>query len=396
MKFFDSLTIMLALIIGSILITFLHEIGHALTASLLTKKKVDIYIGSYGHEDKNIRFSIWLLNFNISYKFWQHYGGLCVTKTEDISINQQILYTIAGPIFPLIIIASFVWSTQVLDINEYIVANSYVVLILSIISMIYNLIPKDGSKIVYNGKIIYNDGYQLKELFKYKKFSKQYIIAVETINKSDFKNSERLFFNLISKGFSDININRLYIYSLIQLNQHEKVKGLFEDFFQRYEADSNDYCNAGISYSKLGLHTEALDCYKKSLKLDPTNKYALNNYGYNLNLIEEYEKAISLFDNSIELDPKFAYSYNNRGLAKIKTGRITEGLKDMNKSFEIDPTNSYYFKNMGIYYFDINEYSKALDFFEKAKVLDESTHNINKDIEMAVNRISSTKNTPLN
>lgn len=381
MKLFDSLTIILALIIGSVLITFLHEIGHALTASLLTKKKSDIYIGSYGDDDKNIRFSIWLLNFNINYKFWQHYGGLCVTKNDNISINQQILYTIAGPLFPLVVIATFVWSTQILDINEYIVANSYVVLILSIISMIYNLIPKDDSEVVYNGKIIHNDGYQLKELFKYKKLSKEYIIAIETMNNSDFKNSERLFFNLISKGLSDINIHRLYIYSLIQLNQYEKVIGLFKDFFLQYEADSNDYCNAGISYSKLGLNTEALDCYKNSLKLDPTNKYALNNLGYALNLIGEYEKAISLFDNSIELDSEFAYSYNNRGLAKIKTGRIVEGLKDMNKSFEIDPTNSYYFKNMGIYHFDNNEYQTALDLFEKAKELDSTTYKINEDIE---------------
>ena len=84
------------------LTVFVHELGHAIPALLLTKEKVEMYIGSHGDPSQSNIFTISRLTiyFKFNPVLWDR--GLCVQNDPHMSIRDQILFVIAGPLTSLI------------------------------------------------------------------------------------------------------------------------------------------------------------------------------------------------------------------------------------------------------------------------------------------------------
>lgn len=368
--------IFLTIIQGLILI--LHELGHAIPAIILTKQKVTIYIGSFGNPKKSINFNIGLLDIWLSYELLSWRSGLCIPSAENISINNNIIYVILGPVCPAIFATIFLFYSFLNELNDNYLFFSVIFFVASILGLIKNLIPNPNPIELYDGTKTYNDGSTLVQLFKFKKFPKQYAEAIDLYNKNEYVKSINLFDTFLKLNLKDENIYRFNFVANLQIKRNERAKLLFDEYEKEYELTSDDFANGGLVYSKLDLNEKALEFYDKSLNLNSENVYSLNNKGFTLNLLDRYAEAIPLFDKAIEIDKLFAYSYNNRGLSKIKTGKVTEGLIDINKSIQLDEKNSYSYRNLGIYHFDIGEIEKARELFIKSKMLDEDTHKIDE------------------
>jgi tetratricopeptide (TPR) repeat protein len=364
-----------------------HELGHAISIVLLTKQKVTIYIGSYGDPKRSVKINLGMLAIFFRYNPFAWRLGLCVPSATSVSINRQIVYTVAGPVASLIIAAVAVYFTFTYDLHGFLKLFLLVFLGSAFVDLLVNLIPDKTPLELYDGTIAYNDGYSLKQLIYYKQLPKGYSEAVELYNERKFADAAVLLAKFLSKT-KDENIYRLAISSYLQYKNYEKAKELSAAFALTGKMNSDDFSNSALSCSQLGFHDEALKLYDTSLQLNPHNKYSLNNKGYTLNLIDNFAEAIHLFDRAIEIDKDFAYSYNNRGLAKIKLGQTEEGLKDIDRSFELDPDNSYGYRNLGVYYFDKGEFKEALRLFTRAKELDNTTYMIDELIQNATNKLA--------
>lgn len=374
--------IFLLILFGLFLITrpltvLFHELGHAIPAILLTKQKVTIYIGSYGDPKKSIKINLAILEIFFRYNPFAWRLGLCVPSSKTNSVNRQILYTLTGPLASLVMGSIACYFAFAYDIHGFLKLFLVVFLASAFLDLLMNLIPNETPIKLYDGRISYNDGYRLKQLFYYKRLPKEYSEAADLYNEQKFTQAAILFEKILS-DLKDENIYRLAINSYLQDKNYSKAKELSDAFALTGKMNSDDLSNMGFSYSELGLHEKAMKLYDKSLQQNPDNKYPLNNKAYTLNLMNKFEEAIPFFDRAIELDKDFAYSYNNRGLAKIKLGQIEEGLQDINRSFELDPNNSYGYRNLGIYHFDKGEFDEALHLFIKARELDDSTHMIDE------------------
>lgn len=378
--------IILLMLIGLVLITrpltvLFHELGHAIPAVLLTRQKVTIYIGSYGDPGKSLKLSFGFLIIFFRYNPFAWRLGLCVPSAKAISINKQIVYILCGPLTSLIIGITACYFTFAYDLHGLLKLLLVMFLGSSTVDLLVNLIPNPKPIALYDGKITHNDGYLLKQLFYYKRFSREYSAAVNLYNERKYTDAAVLCEKMISAGIKIEDIYRLGINAHVYSKNYERVKELSAVFLKQWNMNSDELCNLAHSYSRLDLHAEALELYDKSLELNPENKYSLNNKGFTLNLMNRFEEAIVLFDMAISVDRDFAYSYNNRGLSKIKIGKSEEGLEDINHSFKLDPDNSYYYVNVGIYHFDKKEFNEALKLFKKAKELDDTTYGINELIE---------------
>lgn len=349
----------------------------------MTRQPVSIYIGSYGDPEKSLHFSIGLLDVWFKYNPFLWRLGLCVPSAKQISINKQIIYTLTGPLASFAIATLACYFTFTYDFHGFLKLILVIFFGSSVFDLLVNLTPINTPILLHDGRLTYNDGYQLKQLFYYKRFPKKYEQAVELYNQQKFAEAAITFKDMLNSGITDENIFRLAISSFLQIKSYKQAKELCDEFIMQGNLNSDDYANVGFSYSQLEQHDKALDFYDKSLQLNQDNKYSLNNKGFTLNLLNKFQEAIPLFDKAIEIDETFAYSYNNRGLAKIKIGKAEEGLEDINKSFKLDENNSYGYRNLGIYHLDKGEYSKALDLFRKAKELDGTTHMIDELINKA-------------
>lgn len=363
--------------ISIILITIIHEMGHALLASYFSKKDVKVFFGSYGEVENSFYFKIGRMHFYTIKNFRKWRGGLCINE-GGMSFYQNALYILAGTFFPLLTGIILVVITKESS-NYYFYWFPIFFLIATIISLIINLYPNKKAIKRKNGTYNPNDGYLLKQLFRYRKNYNEYITAIATYNEKKYSDVALQFKALIDLVPDDQMLIRLCLSSAAMSKNLELIKGIIDEYENSEEFDLNDWINIGYYYSNTGNNDKAMEYYKKALAVN-RSWHALNNIGYSLNLKGEYSEALLYFDEALSLD-SHAYTYNNRGLAKIKLGDIEEGLKNLEQGHKLDPTNSYYYKNMGIYHFDRSEYQSALEYFEKAKEIDPTTNHIEEDIE---------------
>lgn len=384
---FILITILLLIIIRGVVV-ILHELGHAISIILLTKKGATVYIGSYGDDEKSIRFKIKSLILYFSYNpiYWKN--GLCIPHAEEISNTKKIIYILAGPLCSFTFASIFFFLIISYRLNDTYFHIGAVFLFLAIVDLLYNLVPNQNEIKLDNGDITYNDGYNLTLVLKEKRNLKKYITAIDTYSNQKYDTAIILFHDFLDRGVDSDITYRFLISSHLQLKQYNEAKKLVDESILKYPQNSDDFTNAGLIYSFLGFHEKALKFYTDAIEINALNATAINNKGYTYNLLNQYDKAIPLFDKAIEINPNFAYSYNNRGLSKMKIGKIEEGQLDIEKSIEIDPENSYSYKNLGIYNYDKGNYTKALELFYKAQIKDASTHEIEKHIAQVKNKLS--------
>jgi tetratricopeptide (TPR) repeat protein len=360
------------------LTVLIHEFGHAIPALLLTKKPVTIYIGSYGDKRKSLRINLGTLVIFFRYNPLLWKLGLCVPSATSVSLTKQIIYTLFGPVASLLIGVISFYLVFAFDGHSFLKLFLIVFVASALFDTLISLIPNSTPIMVYNGLNIYNDGYQLKLLFHYKKLPQEYEKASHLYNQQRYTEAAILFGRMISNGINDENIYRLAIHSYLQERNYSKVMEFSNSFAATNKLNSDDLSTMALAYSQLGLYSESMSFYDQSLQLNPENKYSLNNKGYTLMLQNSYEDAIPFFNRVIELDIDFTSAYDNRGLSKIKLGNIEEGLNDINHALKLDPNNAYCYRSMGIYHFDKQEYYQALQLFEKAKGIDSTTHKIDE------------------
>lgn len=352
-----------------------HELGHAIPAALLTKERVTVYLGSYGKTKRSFKVKIGLLDIWLKPSlFWRI--GMCVPTAKDIGLTTKIIYVLGGAVFTFLIAIASTYLIFLFDLHGALKLVSVFFLLSAIYDLYVNLIPKEKEIILDDGSIAYNDGYHLKLLFSYKSFLYDYEKAVANYNNKEYKVCGPLFAKLTMHKLAFEDLYRLAISSFLLSHSYKEAYNLCQIFESKYVMLSDDYVNSGLSRSYVEMWDEALLDYDKALELDGENKHALNNKGYQLNLISRYAEAIEWSSKAIEIDPLYAYSYNNMGFAKVMLGNVEEGLNDIYHSIDLDPNNSYTYLNLGIYYLSIDDRNEALNMFTKAKSMDSNTYKI--------------------
>jgi tetratricopeptide (TPR) repeat protein len=70
----------------------------------------------------------------------------------------------------------------------------------------------------------------------------------------------------------------------------------------------------------MGKYKEAIECYDKSLKLNPDNAIDWNNKGAAFDELGKYDEAIECYDKALAIDPNYTKALNNKKAAnKLKT-----------------------------------------------------------------------------
>ncbi|MCF7560702.1 tetratricopeptide repeat protein [Sabulilitoribacter multivorans] len=365
--------------------TLIHELGHGIPALLLTNKKVTLYLGSYGDPKESFKVEIGRLELFFNKKPFHWKIGLCVLEQQTLSINKQIFIDLMGPLASLALSLVLSYFVFLSDIND----NVKIILFFFNVSTYYdffiNIVPSRKVIELHDGSAVYNDGKQILDLLKLKSMPKEYSIAVNYYNNQEYRLAAVELEKVYKKGYREGIIYQLLISAYLQVKDYSnalRVNDLYTNDLKN-KFNSNDYNNSGLIKSFSGSYNEALIDYQKAIELDPKNSTAFNNRGYTYNVMGNYKNAIKDFEKAISLEESFAYALNNRGFAKIKLGLKKEGLRDLEKSMTLDGTNSYCYLNFGIYHYDNGEYEKALEYYYKAKELDEKTYLLDNYIKEA-------------
>jgi tetratricopeptide (TPR) repeat protein len=125
---------------------------------------------------------------------------------------------------------------------------------------------------------------------------------------------------------------------LLQLNRLDE--GITElEHSVKIKADSAAYCNLGLAWAQKGRLDRAMECYAKSIQLNPNNANARYNLGSAYFAQNMPEKAIVEYRAAIRAMPDLVRAYDMLAIVLIQTGKIGEATATYEQALKIDPAD---------------------------------------------------------
>ena len=122
---------------------------------------------------------------------------------------------------------------------------------------------------------------------------------------------------------------------------------LWRDNIAKQEESWLSWNNLGDVLFRAGKRDEALDCFKRSLALNPKYAVAWHNLGRADALSGRPDEAVLDYSKAIDLLPDFASAYNGRGFVRFRAGKYELALKDYEKAIELAPYFADAYNNRG-------------------------------------------------
>jgi tetratricopeptide (TPR) repeat protein len=213
----------------------------------------------------------------------------------------------------------------------------------------------------------------------------QYERGMEAFDKGDYENAERFFRDILSMNpnFADIQNKMGIIYN--QTNRLELAARAFEKALKLNPGYTEASLNLAVTYSDLGKYDKAKEISERAASftsttsasqqsIDPFVKGKLADehlrvgklyYGMGLldDAIEEYRKAL-------RLSPKFPDIITQLGIALRDKGKYDEAIKEFNRAKEINPNYIPARLQLGISYYSRGFYGLAEEEWQGALKID--------------------------
>jgi superkiller protein 3 len=165
-------------------------------------------------------------------------------------------------------------------------------------------------------------------------------------------------------------------------------ESVFAEVKKKLEENPNDvdalYHLADI-YDRNAQYAEAIDAYKKVVKIKPDMGYAYFKMGTAYDRLNQPAEAINAFKMTIKYMPKYAAAYNNLGVAYGKLEKFNDEIAALKKAITLRPNYSAPRYNLGMTYLKTGNRKAAMQEYDSLKKFDDGTAEaLMKEIKKAV------------
>jgi len=295
----------------------------------------------------------------------------------------------------LFFIVNIILVLQVLQINDFVMADRFVYIasagIYLIIALIYNYVHQKFTlsrrtinivMAVYIGFLGYQTSQRLdvwqNSISLWDDVLEKYPSVYKAWDKRGLaKADETMDFKAAIVDYdSALKINPEYYPSYINRGYAKFAlgdnRGAIDDYNKAIELKPDYYSafnNRGSTYANMGKLDEALADFNKAVELNPENGKAYCNRGLLFMNKDWPEKAIKEFNKCIEISPSYFPAYSYRAMIYARQNKIEEALKDLNFCLKIQPNYSEALYNRGILLLQKNYRKSACEDFQKAASL---------------------------
>lgn len=124
-------------------------------------------------------------------------------------------------------------------------------------------------------------------------------------------------------------------------------------------------------YDRDAQYAEAIETYKKVVKLRPKMGYAYLKMGTAYDRINKPTEAIDTLKKAARHMPNNAVVYNNLGIAYGKSGKMNEEIEALKKAIRLRPNYSTARYNLGVTYLKVGNRKSAIREYEALEKFDE-------------------------
>jgi tetratricopeptide (TPR) repeat protein len=185
--------------------------------------------------------------------------------------------------------------------------------------------------------------------------------------------------------------------ALREAKQPQAAVTTFEEALHEAELSSSEIVNArfyfdyGATADQAGLYDKAADLFKKSIAIDPANAADAYNYlGYmwvehNMHL----EEAEQMIKHALELDPNNGAYLDSMGWLYFREAKYNDALDYLLRATKnISRPDATVFIHIGDTYSKLNRVAQALEYWQKAILLQPGDKAVAAKIENAKTKLS--------
>jgi tetratricopeptide (TPR) repeat protein len=129
------------------------------------------------------------------------------------------------------------------------------------------------------------------------------------------------------------------------------------------------YYNLGVTYMNSDNRKDAIDAFNKTVEIEPAYKHAYNNLGGIYRSEGMNDKALNMYHRAIEIDDGYADAHYNMGVIYSEEGYSDKAIAAFKKAIEADPRHADTHNSLGTEYFILNMLEKAIEHYKKAVAL---------------------------
>ncbi len=153
----------------------------------------------------------------------------------------------------------------------------------------------------------------------------------------------------------------------IRLEDFGGAASILDKMIARNPNDANAHYLLGMIFFKKKMLPEARAEFAKTIELAPSFAGAYHHLGLVHQQQGEPERALEFYRKAAELDPKSVESLYNAGLILFEMNRIPEALAVLEKALIVRPDDPEFLEIAGRCYIHQRDYSRAIDYLERAK-----------------------------
>ncbi|MBF0382872.1 MAG: tetratricopeptide repeat protein [Magnetococcales bacterium] len=122
----------------------------------------------------------------------------------------------------------------------------------------------------------------------------------------------------------------------------------------------------GISYHQAGQLDKAIDCYQKTIEIQPENISALSNLGIAFHDQGQLDAAVICYQKAISIKPNLVETHSNLAITLQSQGKLEEAVASLQKAISIKPDYAEAHSNLGNVLKDLGKLETAVISFQKA------------------------------
>ena len=141
------------------------------------------------------------------------------------------------------------------------------------------------------------------------------------------------------------------------------------------KTNSYSYFRKAWALQEMEKYEEAINSYEKCIECESTFVDAYANISFCYSKLKEFNKSILFANKAIMVNKDYAYSHYRKAWALHNLGKFDEALDDYMEAIELDPTDIYNYLGITGVFLDKKENIAALEFANKAIMLDRKCGN---------------------
>ena len=154
--------------------------------------------------------------------------------------------------------------------------------------------------------------------------------------------------------------------TFLRNKDYASVMAIWSDTARKAPGNARALNNLGWQLREVGDYQAALDCLNRAIELRPRYADAFNNRAYTYASMKKFDLAMDDCNMAISCRPDFATPYNNRGNLYEQLGDLDKAIEDFNHAIQLKPDYHQAYNNRGLVRLKLGQYQDALSDFNKS------------------------------